>query len=136
MNCLTSFGMKFLSGMKGDLNPPDQIIFPLEKVNTNEGIRVLREKWDLCIIDETHRLLNLEAEYSIIERLSKRVQHLLILSATPIQSRRTEYLKLLRLLQPEKYSKISGVEFDQLIEKQAYLSGKIHGLVRDLDDYR
>ncbi|MGE7588535.1 SNF2-related protein [Peribacillus sp. NPDC101480] len=120
---------------EGDLNPPDQMIFPLEKVNTNEGIRVLREKWDLCIIDETHRLLNLEAEYSIIERLSKRVQHLLLLSATPIQSRRTEYLKLLRLLQPEKYSKISRVEFDQLIEKQAYLSGKIHGLVRDLDDY-
>lgn len=114
---------------------PEQVIFPLEKVNTPEGIKVLRAKWDLCIIDETHRLLHLGPEYNIIYRLSKRVNHLLLLSATPIQDRKTEYLKLLKLLQPQKYEDLSNDEFDNLLKKQKYLSGKIHGLVRDLSDY-
>lgn len=113
----------------------DQLIFPLEKVNTDIGIKILRAKWDLCIIDETHRLLHLSSEYNIIKRLSKRVNHLLLLSATPIQDRRTEYLKLLTLLQPEKYSDITESDFDILLKKQSYLSGKVHSLVRDLSDY-
>jgi ATP-dependent helicase HepA len=113
----------------------DQLIFPIEKANTPDGIRVLRENWDLCIVDETHRLLKSQDLYDTILDLSNRVQHLLLLTATPIQSRRTEYLKLLALLEPPKYSVISEEEFEELLKKQSFLTGKIHALVRDLEDY-
>lgn len=113
----------------------DQLIFPIEKANTIIGKKVLKKKWDLSIIDETHRLLKSPDLYNTILEFSNRVQHLLLLTATPIQSRRTEYLKLLALLEPAKYSVMNELEFEVLLEKQSYLTGKIHALVRDLEDY-
>lgn len=113
----------------------DQLIFPIEKVNTPAGRRILKRHWDLCIVDETHRLLKSLDLYNTILDFSISVQHLLLLTATPIQSRRTEYLKLLALLEPAKYSVMGEFEFEELLEKQRYLTGKIHALVRDLEDY-
>ncbi|MBN9653287.1 DEAD/DEAH box helicase family protein [Halobacillus sp. GSS1] len=113
----------------------DQIIFPIEKVNTPEGRRILNENWDLSIVDETHRLLKAPAIYETLLAFSRRVPHLLLLTATPIQYRRLEYLKLLALLEPTKYIQMSETEFEQLLDKQSFISLKIHALVRDLDDY-
>lgn len=112
-----------------------QLIFPLEKLNTEDGQLLLEKDWDICIIDETHRLLKLEKEYDMILKFSESVTHILLLTATPIQSRRSEYIKLLSLLEPQKYAHMGVDKFENLLEKQAYLSGKIHSLVRDLPEY-
>jgi ATP-dependent helicase HepA len=114
---------------------PDEIIIPLEKISSAGGKGVLHQSWDLCIVDETHRLTRMEDEYKAIFALSKNVEHLLLLSATPIQSRQTEFLKLLCLLEPKKYGDMPESHFAELLEKQSFLSGKIHAMIRDIDDY-
>lgn len=113
----------------------DEVIFPLEQVATREGRKVLGRKWDLCVVDETHRLLSSHEEYPILLDLCKRVKHVLLLTATPVQSRRTEYLQLLRLLQPKKYELMGESEFSTLLEKQELLRSRVHSMVRDLEYY-
>ncbi|WP_149847123.1 SNF2-related protein [Paenibacillus sp. 37] len=111
------------------------LLFPLEKVNSRDGQQLLRREWDLCIVDETHRLLTMEAEYDCIYKLSQVVPHLLLLSATPIQSRQVEFLRLVRLLDPQKYSQMTEAQFGQLLEKQDFLRRKVHRMMQDLSDY-
>lgn len=114
---------------------PNQIIMPLEKITNPAGQKLMNQSWDLCIVDETHRLTKLDEEYKAIFTLSKKIEHLLLLSATPIQSRQVEFLKLLRLLDPKKYSDMAESQFEKLLEKQSFLSGKIHSMLRDIGDY-
>lgn len=111
------------------------LIFPLERLNTGEGREVINSHWDLCIIDETHRLNSMDAEYQMVYDFSQRLNNILLLSATPIQQRKIEYHKLLALLAPKKYGKMTPGEFDQLLAKQGFLRGRVHRLVRDIDDY-
>jgi len=113
----------------------DILIFPLENIDSEEGEYILSLGWDLCIVDETHRLLTMEKEYIAIYNLSLGLEHLLLLSATPIQQRRTEYLRLLSLLVPRRYGKLSEGEFDELLERQARIRSNVHRLVRDIEDY-
>lgn len=121
----------------GDYCRPENgdLIFSLERLNTRDGREVLNRHWDLCIVDETHRLLSMDAEYQIIYSFSKNLQNILLLTATPIQQRQSEYHKLLALLVPKRYSKMIPGEFDQLLAKQAFLRGRVYRLVRDIDDY-
>lgn len=116
-------------------NMGKKLIFPLEKIATTDGLHVLQQSWDLCILDEAHRLLTRDAEYQALYSAFQRVRHLLLLSATPIQENRTDYFKLLRLLEPRKYGNMSTGEFEALMNKQTQVRGKMHSLVRDIDAY-
>ncbi|MFW6030541.1 MAG: SNF2-related protein [Halanaerobiales bacterium] len=118
-----------------ELDDFKDIIFPIEKLNSSAGKFVLNQDWDLCIVDETHRLLKMETEYEILASLSKRVNNFLLLSATPIEKRKTEYLKLLSLLIPKQYGRMDEDEFTALLDKQDKLKDKIYTLVRDIDSY-
>lgn len=111
------------------------LILPLERLNTRDGQEILSQQWDLCIVDETHRLLSMHAEYQVIYKLSRRLQNILLLTATPIQQRQSEYHKLLSLLSPDRYGKMTPSEFDQLLSKQSFLRSRVHRMVRDIDDY-
>ncbi|WP_160118330.1 SNF2-related protein [Bacillus sp. V59.32b] len=111
------------------------VLFPLEKVNTPIWDDLLADNWDLVIIDETHRLLYLDYEYKKLLQLSQKVENLLLLSATPIQSRHNEFLKLVRLLEPHKYLKISEQHFDALLEKQNYIRRRVYQMMQELPDY-
>ncbi|MGD6893738.1 SNF2-related protein [Bacillus infantis] len=111
------------------------VLFPLEKVNTALGDHVLAANWDVVIIDETHRLLFLEDEYKKILQVSQRVENLLLLSATPIQSRPDEFLKLVRLLEPTKYLEMSEGFFYDLLEKQSYIRRRVYQMMQDLPEY-
>lgn len=111
------------------------LLFPLEKVNSKDGKQLLQRKWDLCIVDETHRLLTMDTEYESIYKFSRTVPHLLLLSATPIQSRKVEFLRLVRLLDPPKYSRMTESQFGELLEKQAFLRRKVHRMMQDLPSY-
>lgn len=111
------------------------LLFPLEKIDTKDGRQLLNEAWDLCIVDETHRLLRLENEYKLLYAFSQKVRHLLLLSATPIQDRQTEFLRLVALLEPRKYGNMTEDQFGTLLEKQDYLRVKVHKMMKDLPDY-
>ena len=91
-------------------------LLPLEDLG--RSLPILFSKWDLAIVDETHRLLSDDDWYSRVQALSKRVQHILLLSATPIQDRNEEYRRLLALLSPEQYESMSPERFAWMVKRQ------------------
>lgn len=100
----------------------------LDKINTEQ-------EYDFVIVDETHRLLLDDALYSLVHGLSKKAENILLLSATPVQQQRVEYLRLLRLIAPERYDGMSFEEFDVLLKKQNNLNKKAYMVLDDLEDY-
>jgi ATP-dependent helicase HepA len=114
---------------------PENMILPLDQVDTLEGMLILKADWDLVIIDETHRLLGMEKTYNDIYELSKRTDNLLLLTATPIQQRINEYLKLLSLLKPNYYGQMKENEFEKLLDKQLFVRSKVYQMMRDLEDF-
>lgn len=95
------------------------------------------EEWDFTIIDEAHRVLNNKEYYEAFHRLSKNTKELLLLSATPVQQKRSDYLGLLRLILPEKYDSFTEEQFGSLIEKQGNITksaAMVLSNIEDLDD--
>ncbi len=111
------------------------LIFPASKISSQEGEKILSKNWDMCICDETHNFVKNTKKYKSIYSLSKRVKHILLLSATPIQERREEYKELLSLLRPEIYGDMTTKKFNNLLDKQRTIRQSIHWMVRDLDFY-
>lgn len=108
-------------------------ILPLEKITS--AIKVTNAHWDLVIVDETHRLLKNENWYTEILSLSKRVSHILLLSATPIQDRNEEYRRLLSLLLPDQYANMTAERFAWLVKKQKRIQKIINQQIGRLDHY-
>lgn len=100
--------------------------------NSNAIINAI---WDLLIVDETHRLLSHDIWYQIIEALSRKIEHILLLSATPIQDRNEEYHRLLTLLSPQQYSEMDSQEFAMMIKKQKRIQKKVNQQLSRLDRY-
>ena len=90
--------------------------------------------WHFVIIDEVHRYLQDEKIYNILHKLSSFASNILLLSATPVQQRKDEYLALLRLLQPQKYDQYTTEQFGTLIEKQGRIIQKTALVLDDLND--
>ena len=99
------------------------------------GTSDLQEKWDFIIIDEVHKYLFVKESYNIMHSLSKNAKNLLMLSATPVQQKKEEYLDLLRLLLPNKYDYFSEERFAELIDKQGSIIQKTALILDDLSDY-
>lgn len=99
-------------------------IIPMEELS-NARI-ALANPWDLAIVDETHRLLSCEEWYQKIQSLSRRVKHILLLSATPIQDRNEEYRRLLALLNPEQYADMSPERFSWMVKKQQRIQKSVN----------
>lgn len=95
----------------------------------------LKHDWDIVIIDEAHRLLTHPQEYSIALNLSKVVSNLLLLSATPIQDRNEEYLRLLTLLSPEQYEHMPLSDFTGLVTKQKSIQRAVNQQLKRMDRY-
>ncbi len=91
--------------------------------------------WDFVIIDEVHKILFLKDIYEVMYTISKAAKNLLVLSATPVQQKKEEYLDLLRLLLPSKYDNFSLGKFSELIEKQGKIIQKTALILDDLGDY-
>lgn len=96
----------------------------------------LEQPMDFVIIDEVHRYLKDEDLYSLFHMMSVRAENLLLLSATPVQKRKAEYLSLLRLLQPDKYDEYSQEDFDYLVEKQSKIVQKTALVLDTLEEYQ
>ena len=110
-----------------------QFIVPLEDLVS--GHPALQEDWDLLVVDETHRLLSMPDKYKEMFALSKRTQNVLLLSATPIQDRKEEYLKLLKLLLPEQYEKMDLSDFSVLLKNQEKIQRRVNRVMRDLNEF-
>jgi ATP-dependent helicase HepA len=70
--------------------------------------RLLRDRFDVVVIDEAHRLIEVSsagamARFDHARVLCANARHLLLLSATPILHRDAEVLALLHLLDPDQY---------------------------------
>ena len=128
-----------ISASKGDNMAAyaNHVIMALEDLD--EYSDVLAYNWDILIVDETHRLLRMEEEYQLVLALSKATRHALFLSATPIQNRKEEYLKLLSLLQPEQYLSKSISDFSFILAKQKRIQQRVNLLLTRMnryDDYK
>jgi len=94
-----------------------------------------KRKWGFVIIDEIHRYLFDNKQYKILHDISRLAQNILLLSATPVQQRKEEYLDLLRLLLPQKYDEYSVERFGELVEKQGRIIQKTALTLDDLEDF-
>ncbi len=92
--------------------------------------------WDFTIVDEVHNCIREPQNYQKIHELSKNSENIILLSATPIQQRKEEYLKLLRLIQPQTYDDIEIEEFSALVEKQNQIARITHSLLDDIDSLK
>lgn len=90
--------------------------------------------WHFVIIDEVHRYLQDQDLYAKLHKISTYAGNILLLSATPVQQRKEEYLSLLRLLQPQKYDQYTPEQFGVLIEKQGRIIQKTALVLDDLND--
>ena len=107
------------------------VIKTVSELTSADGLK----KWDFVIIDEVHRYLGSEQYYQMLHTISKIARNILLLSATPVQQRKEEYLDLLRLLQPEKYDAYDIEHFSDLVNKQSRIIQKTALILDDLGDY-
>lgn len=132
----TELRYKFdLYAVRNSSETPDanHSILSLEELTPDHP--VLHEKWDLLLVDETHRLLQNGHLYASVFSLSKVTENVLLLSATPIQDRKEEYLHLLQLLLPLQYENMSLEDFSNLLQNQKRIQRKINSMLRHMDHY-
>ncbi len=102
----------------------------LDEITSNN----ISKMWDFVIIDEVHKYLFSMNDYEKLHTISKNAKNLLLLSATPVQQKKEEYLNLLRLLLPFKYDNYSVERFGELISKQSRIIQKTALILDDLED--
>ena len=71
----------------------------------------LKGDWDMLVVDEAHHLVwseqNPSAEYVCIEQLSRAINAVLLLTATPEQLGKESHFARLRLLDPNRFSDLN-----------------------------
>ena len=123
-----AFKFKLFDGENCNGNIID--ILPLSRVL---GVN---EDYNFIVIDEVHTILKDNLKYTKILRLSRTANNVIMLSATPVQSRNEEYHRLLSLIQPDKYYGMNEKEFISLLELQNKIVRKVHSAVEYLSDYK
>lgn len=122
-------------GLDAAIASPYAQICLLSMEDIDKSQLILAMPWDLAIVDETHRLLAHDAWYSQVQNLSRRVTHILLLSATPIQDRSEEYRRLLALLTPEQYEGMSSERFAWMVKRQKRIQKSANLLLGYLERY-
>jgi ATP-dependent helicase HepA len=110
------------------------VIAPLQSVAGSHREWLGQEKWDLVIVDEAHHLLAAPAFYDFVRTISGRAPGLLLLSALPAQQRKTEFLRLLALLEPDRYGETPPEDFDRLFDAQTDIGRQLRRLRRRLEE--
>jgi len=106
-----------------------------EALETDERLWkfVQSNEWDLLIADEAHHISRQSRLYERIQLLSRDSDRVLLLSATPIQHRRVEYLRLLRLLHPQRYNALNESSFEEIIKNQKVLYSVVQTVQESLE---
>lgn len=126
----TELFFKFNIELGKDINGNSVTVKTLSEIDSSD----LSRNWDFVIVDEVHRYLVSEEKYRMLHRISHNTRNILLLSATPVQQRKEEYLSLLRLLLPDKYDSYTIEKFSDLIEKQSGIIQKTALILDDLGD--
>lgn len=115
---------------------PSQVIASYQSA-AKHSTRLLSVNWDLIVVDEAHHLLSAGQLYQLVQGLSSKVSSCLLLSAIPAQHREEEYLRLLALLEPDRYdpnATDSKSRFKELYARQVEIGRKLSYLNRHLGD--
>ncbi len=100
--------------------------------------KLRKMKWDMLVVDEAHHLLATPELYSLVQQLSANAPGCLLLSAIPAQRREEEYLRLLALLEPQRYkphAEGAKEHFKQLYDRQIELGRKLSYISRRLGEF-
>ena len=124
----------FKFGLIEGINQNDNHITLVSVEELNRSL--VGSNWDFLVVDEVHNYLNNAEFYENVHQLSRNSENVILLSATPIQQRQEEYLKLLRLILPEKYDEMSGSDFTTLVEKQNRISRLTYSLLDEMDSFK
>jgi SNF2 family DNA or RNA helicase len=96
--------------------------------------QLMRQTYDLVIVDEAHHLKNRSTRnYKLVDGLKKRF--LLLLSATPVQNSLLELYNLLTLLKPGIFRTQAAYRAAHMIPgkpRQPVNRGRLHDLMRDV----
>ena len=125
-----AFKFKLFDGKNANNN--NIVILPLSRI----WLAVPGAHYDFLVVDEVHKILNDTTVYNKALQLSKSIDNVLMLSATPVQSRNEEYHKLLSLIQPAKYADMSEEHFQRLLEMQNSIVRMVSDVQADLDSYK
>lgn len=102
---------------------------------SDEKVAMVTEKsWNFVIADEAHHYLRNIDKYSALRSISKNSKNILLLSATPVQERGEEYLRLVTLLDPERYESFETDHFEELVDRQKKLTKSVHFIYVDIED--
>lgn len=118
---------------EGDLPKKGIVLISFEKLDSLNLDDLIKE-YDFCIIDEVHRCLSNNELFGDLYKICKNINEVILLSATPIQDRKEEYLKLLKLLKPNIYENMSEDEFIDRYEKSIGIRKLVYGAIRNLED--
>ncbi len=87
--------------------------------------------FDLVIFDEARRMRNAPTRTSRAGRaLSEQADHVLLLSATPLQTNRDDLLALLRLLEPSVFRDMNADDLDEFLEPNRGINAALEALSR------
>ena len=87
--------------------------------------------FDLVIFDEAHHMRNAPTKTSRAGRaLSEQADHVLLLSATPLQTDRDDLLTLLRLLEPSVFRDMNADDLDEFLEPNRGINAALEALSR------
>lgn len=108
------------------------VIVSMTQVIRYAGIELSKINWDLVVVDECHHLLSAPSLYTFVRDVARRTPAVLLLSAIPAQQKEDEFLRLLALLEPDRFSAEqpdSVEQFKTLYDNQAQLSRRLQPLV-------
>lgn len=91
--------------------------------------------WDLCIVDEAHKLLHKPNIYKKLLLISRQTENVLVLSATPVLKDGIEYRELLSLIEPERFDSLTETQFKNLVAMQGEIRYSVFNMMRDLPEY-
>lgn len=104
----------------------------IDLIKISDISNLLKFNYDFVIIDEVHRYIDGDL-YNTILKISMNAKNIIMLSATPLQNRNEELLKLLKLINPRKYLEMPVERFNFLLEEQNKITRKIYNCVDELN---
>jgi ATP-dependent helicase HepA len=94
-------------GINVDIDSNNQIILSQKVLVNDEVVRseINQQKWDIVVIDEAHQIINNSnsEHFSIINEITQKAKHLLLLTATPELLGPENLFLQLNLIDNEKY---------------------------------
>ena len=88
--------------------------------------------YKLCIVDEAHKLLQDALSYFYLKELSAEIEHLILITATPIKEKIKELYELVVLLDPRKYAFLSEEDFERVMKAQTQIEESLYFWKNDL----